>query len=82
MFFETLILSPHTFGTISKWNVSSLLLSILLTLSQTKVTPDLPALRLERYLENLVPIEDVHAPRDEGEIVAATRDSELPDQNT
>ena len=53
--------------------------SILPTTSQTEVTPDFPALRLEGNLENLVRIENVHAARDEGKVVATTRDSELSD---
>ena len=69
-------------GIVFKWDGSSLLSSILLTPSQTKVTPDFPALRLERDLEKLVPVEDVHTTWDEGEVVAATSNSKLPDQYT
>ena len=54
--------------------------SILLTPSQTKVTPDFPTLRLERNLEKLVPVENVHTTRNEGKVVAATRDSKFADQ--
>ena len=48
---------------------------------QPKVTPNSPALCFERDLEDLVPVEHVHSARNEGKIVAATRDSELPNQN-
>ena len=66
---------------VSKRERSPLLSSILLTPSQTKVTPDFPTLRLERDLEKLVPVENVHTARNEGKVVAAARDSEFPDQS-
>jgi hypothetical protein len=55
--------------------------SILLTPSQTKVTPDFPTLRLECNLEKLVPVENVQTTWHEGKVVAATRDSERSDQS-
>jgi len=59
----------------------SWLSSILSIPVQPKVTPNSPALRLKRDLEELIPIEKVHATRNEGEIVAATRNSELSNQD-
>lgn len=71
---------PFAWQQYPKW-IDVILSIILLNPSQTEVSPDFPTLRLERNLEKLVPIEDVHAARDEGKVVAATRDSELSDQH-
>jgi hypothetical protein len=65
-----------------KWDATSMLSSILLPPSQTKVTPDFPTLCLERNLEKLVPVENVQTTWNEGKVVAATRDSKCSDQNT
>jgi hypothetical protein len=59
----------------------SWLSSILSTTVQPKVTPNSPALCLKRDLENLIPVEQIHAARDESKVVAATRNSELSDQH-
>lgn len=50
-------------------------------LIKTEVPLDSPPLRLKIDLENLVPIEQVHAARDEGEVVAAAGDGELSNEN-
>ena len=72
---------PYTYGLVPKRDGPPILSSILLPPFQTKVTPNLPTLRLKRNLEKLVPVENVHSTRNEGKVVAAARDGELSDQS-
>lgn len=56
-------------------------LSVSLLTSQTEVSLDNPTLSLDSHLEQLVCVEDVHSTGDESEVVAASRNCELPDED-